>query len=324
LDASGDVFGAIALVVGERMLPALERGDLDEIVAIAKQLLPDALALYARFPDDPDAYRFVLVASSVSTDEALTFRALELPVPRESHNTLAIERIESRFDAMLAWERFDGLRELFEELDQLAEVDDIGLDGARVLFTMGIVGASRGDYDWDTVEAWQHDAVEEIGLDDPVIMNAAGVALVEAGRRKLGIEVLEHARSLGHDRASVVEEAATLDLVALGALPREALDALRDSTRTDIRAYALAMLGSRPGADRAELQRLRAKQCAKVPNTRPSPPSMIVRPQGLRYTLEWRDGGLVFSVVPTSKRGHLIRAAVDPLQAFPCASKRRQ
>lgn len=331
LEAAGDVQGTIVRLVGERVLPALDRGDIRALEATAAGLLPAAMELQSRFPQDPDAYRFVLAATVFSTDENATFAAFALPVPKYLRRELRRERAAALFAAMVAWGRFDGLLPLFEQSLAAIDVDErMDVDAARMLFDMLDIAGKQREYDWNQVASWQAEALANGTFGDPALFDAVGVALVEAGRPDEGVVQLRRALPPKQGASVLAQDAAVLNLVAIEAMPIEQLEPLTESTRIDVRVLALAMLAQRSqGAARARWRRAladaRAEQCKTAPRSRPLPGAAeLLVARGLRFGLKWADGKLVYLVAPHGSRGALVHAAVEPLAAVPCPKAERR
>lgn len=324
LEGLGDVRGAVARLAAERFLPAIRAQDLRALRVAAGELLPAAIELQARFPESVVAYRLVLSAAPLSRDRDAVFRALAIAVPDAEHDDLARERAHARFDAMVVWDRFDGLRELFAEADHLTEtIAGPRVDHGRLLLDMLRVLASRGELPWAQAVDADQKVIAQAG-DDALLENTLGVGLIESGQRDEGIAALERAVELGRGQGGYAEDVPLLNLVAIGAAPIARAEQLLSSSEADIRVLALAELALRSDKRarrqwKRALADARAAQCADSFYPRPNPTHTgVLLPPRLTAEADWHRGLLEYRVAPPRVRAQLVHHAVEALADVPC------
>ena len=234
-------FLAFVLEIVEEVLPKLRAGDTPALMKMLRGVLPRAMALQAKIPDNPNAYKLMLTATQFSPDHEAAAKAAATALPKLEKETerksLEIRQVQGLADVAVIWDDAAVARQAWDAANALDPSSNRTVLDARVASARLL-----GEAPWPAAEKMYAAIVGEPSKSsDAVGLNNWAVAKAEAGDVAGALILWERATVVGEEWSDVAKLNLLVKRQAAGDL--EALEALATSGRVvDARLAAWAWL----------------------------------------------------------------------------------
>jgi len=272
LGYSDGTFLAFVVELVEEVLPKVRAKQTDGLFELLRGILPRAMALQAKIPDNPHAYRLMLTATQFSRDRAAAVKAAATPIPNvadDKREALQRRRVLGLADVAVIWDDVAVAQQARDAALALGPSSSRAVLDARM-------GAARllGESEWAAADKMYAALIgDPTKSTDAVGLNNWGVAKAEAGDIPGALLLWERSAAVGEGWGDI----AKLNLLITRKLPGdlEALQELASSGRNAaarLAAWAWLVELSPDNKSKARAKRELAKAAAKeaATNVRPT------------------------------------------------------
>lgn len=283
LGHSDGTFLRFVIELVEEVIPKVRADNTEGLFEVLRGALPRTMALQAKIPDNPHAYRLVLTATQFSPDHAAAAKAAATPIPEvddDARDALQLRRVQGLADVAVIWDDVEVAR---QARDAALALDP---SASRIMLDARM-GVARllGESEWAAADKMYEALIgDPRESSDAVGLNNWAVAKAETGDIAGALLLWERSTVVGESWSDI----AKLNLLVKRRLPGdvEALEELAKSGRNvaaRLGAWAWLVELSPDKAGKARAKRELAKAVAKEAKTNVRP---TMRPSKSGVALE--------------------------------------